>query len=387
MAGQSGNDNKGKKNPWGNGGNNNGGGKGPWGTGGPGGYETPPDLDEMLRKAQDNLRQVMPGGFGGPKIVGIAILAGFLLWLSSGLYVIKPGVFGVIQRFGEWNRTQTEEGLGYHIPWPVEVLSKVNVSEVRRMEIGFAETFSRGGATQKRDIQEESQMLTSDMNIVDLDMEVQWTIKSAEDFLFNIRDQENTIKKVAESAIREVIGQTPMFPIITKARADVARRAKEIMESNLDEYESGVNITEVLIQQAEVHPDVQNAFQDVQSAKQDAADVQNRADAYRQDILPKARGQAIKMSQEAEAYKKAVIARAVGDADRFESVYNAYLTGKDVTKQRIFIETMEDVLINAQKIIMDDSAGSGVVPYLPLSEMEPAASRNNSYVSPGNVRR
>lgn len=374
-------DDKRKKNPWGQGGNkgsgNQGGNRPPWGGSGGGGNDTPPDLDDMLRRAQDNLRQVIPGNMGGGRMFGLLLLGLISLWLASGFYTITPGVNGVIQRFGAWNRTQVNEGLSYHMPWPVETLAKINVSEVRRLNIGFVDRGPRGSA--KQDIPDESLMLTSDANIIDIDLVVHWSIKSAEDFLFNIHDPENTIKKVAESAIREAVGQTPMFSIITTARATVADRAREIMVKNLDEYKSGVNISQVLIQEAEVHPDVQDAFQDVQSAKQDAFDVQNRAGAYREDILPKARGQAIKMQQDAQGYKQSVMARATGDADRFNAVYAAYKTGEDVTKKRIFIETMEEVLKNAQKIIVDDNAsGSGVVPYLPLNELKPAAGGNSS---------
>lgn len=365
-------DDKRKKNPWGQGNNNNQSSRPPWGGGNYGG-EPPPDLDEVLRRAQANLRQVMPGGMDGGKMLGLALLAVAALWLASGLYIIVPGQHGVVQRFGEWSATAADEGLHYHLPWPVETVAKVNVTEVRRMSIGFSESIGRGSMGAKQDIAEESLMLTSDANIVDIDLEVHWNVKSAEDFLFNIRDQENTIKKVAESAIREVVGQTQMFPIITTSRDAVASRAREIMSRNLDEYKSGVNITQVLIREAEVHPDVQEAFQDVQSAKQDAFDVQNRAGAYREDIIPKARGAAIKMLQEAQAYKQSAIARATGDAERFNAVYEAYQTGQDVTKKRIYIETMEDVLKNAQKIILDEKSGSGVVPYLPLNELKPAA--------------
>jgi membrane protease subunit HflK len=362
-----------KKNPWG--GEIDNGGRNPWGgSGSHGNGEPPPDLDEMLRRAQDNFKNVIPQGIGGGRFLLLGVLGLIALWLASGLFIVVPGENGVIQRFGAWSRTQANEGLGYHLPWPVESVTKVNVTEVRRLGIGFVERYSRAGAASKQDLPDESLMLTSDANIVDLDMEVQWNIKSAEQFLFNIKDQENTIKKVAESAIREVVGQTQMFPIITQARTEVAQRVREIMVQNLDQYQSGVNIMQVLIQQAEVHPDVQDAFQDVQSAKQDAEDVQNRAGAYREDILPKARGKAIQMKQGAEAYKQTVIARAKGDADRFNSVYNAYLKGQDVTKKRIYIETMENVLQNAQKIILDQNGeGSGVVPYLPLNELKPAA--------------
>lgn len=379
-------------NPWGrpSGGDNRGGGRSPWGAGGgsgggrgpgggAGGGDLPPDLDEMLRKAQDNLRQVLPGGFQGPRLFGLIVVGIAALWLASGFYIIEPGMNGVIQRFGKWQDTKITEGLGYRLPYPIETLSKVNVSEMRRLSVGFSERMVVSGSAQRQNIPEESLMLTSDANIVDMDMVVLWTIKSADEFLFNIRDPESTIKKVAESAIREVVGQTLMFPLITQERDNVASRAREIMSKTLDEYKSGIVINQVLIQRAEVHPDVQDAFQDVQSAKQDAIEVQNRAGAYRQDILPKARGEAIRLKQEAEAYKQSVTSRAEGDAERFNSIYQAYLTNKDVTKTRLYIETMEDVMKNAQKIIMDgDSSRSGVVPYMPLNELKPAAGSASS---------
>lgn len=376
-------DDRDKKNPWGKPGNDD---RGAWGgngggRGGRGGGGDPPDLDEMLRKAQENFRSVMPGRFQGAPLIGILIIGVIILWLASGFYVVNPGEHAVEQRFGAWSHTQADPGLGYHLPAPIETVEIINVEEIQKMNIGFLEAFARNGAASRRDIPDESLMLTSDRNIVDLDLVIQWNIKSSEDYLFEIRDQENTIKKVAESAIREVVGQTDMFPIITTSRAAVAEAAKKIIQQNLDEYKSGVNITQVLIERAEVHPDVQAAFQDVQSAKQDAEDVQNRADAYREDILPRARGEAIKMLQEAQAYKQSTIARSNGDAERFDSVYQAYLTGKDVTRERIFLETMEDVLGNAQKIILDGKAGGGAVPYLPLNELnrvKPAAGTSST---------
>ena len=360
-----GNDDRG---PWGNMGGGNKGGRG-----GKGGGQEPPDLDEMLRKAQQNLGGFLPGNFGSGAIIGLIIIAITALWLASGFYVVNPGEHAVIQRFGAWSRTQAEPGLGYHFPAPIEIATVLNVEEIQKMTIGFSETYSRGGGG-KRDVPEESLMLTSDRNIVDIDLEVQWNIKSAEDFLFEIRDQESTIKKVVESAIREVVGQTNMFPIITNQRTQVADKTKQIIQINLDEYKSGVNITQILIDRAEVHPDVQGAFQDVQSAKQDAEDVQNQARAYREGIIPNARGQAIKMLQEAEAYEEATVAKANGDAQRFDSIYKAYLSGKDVTKERIFIETMESVLKNAQKTVLDSNGSNGVVPYLPLDQIKKKSS-------------
>lgn len=368
----------GGKNPWGN--NPNKGRpapKKPTGsyrpTGSSGGGDNTIDLDAMMRKAKNDFGGILPGNMGGGVmgiVVGVVLL---VLFITLCTYIVKPGEHAVIQRFGAWERTKVDEGLSFKFPWPIESVSKVTVNEIRKMNIGFVERFGRG-SSQTQDVPEESLMLTSDRNIVDLDLVIQWNIKSAEDYLFNIKNQESTIKKVAESAIREQIGQTNMFPIITTERDRVAQLTKGIIQKNLDEYNSGVNITQVLIQRAEVHPDVQEAFQDVQSAKQDAEDVQNRARAYRKDIIPKARGAAIGIVQAAEAYKESKVAQSAGDAERFNSVYEAYLSGKDVTKKRIYIETMEQVLGNAQKIILDSKNGKqGVVPYLPLNELKPAA--------------
>ncbi len=378
---------KDRKNPWnrsgqgdrgnpfgqGSSGGGSGGGRNYGGRGG----QEPPDLDELLRRAQDNLRGILPPGMNGAPVFALILAAFVALWLASGFYVVNPGENAVIQRFGAWSHTKAEPGLGYHFPYPIEIATIVNVQEIRRMNVGTASAgaYSRGDDTALRPaLSEENLMLTADRNIVDLNLEVQWNIKSAEDYLFKIMDQEGTIKKVAESAIREVVGQTEMFQIITSQRQQIADRTKAIIQKNLDEYTSGVNITQVLIQKAEVHPDVQDAFQDVQSAKQDAEDTQNQAQAYREDILPKARGQAIQMTQEAEGYKQSAVAKAKGDGTRFDSIYQAYLGGKDVTRERIYIETMEDILKNAQKIILDDKqGGSGVVPYLPLGELNRTA--------------
>jgi membrane protease subunit HflK len=370
--------NKGR-NPWGKapGGDNGGERKSPWGSGGNSGGRGPkqdPDLEEMLNRLQNGMKDIMPGNFGGGKVIlaGVGVLA--LLWLSSGFYIVNPGEHAVVQRFGAWSRTIDTEGLKYHIPAPVEKISKYNVNEIRTMNIGFVGPAGRGAtAAAGRDIPEESLMLTSDFNIVDLDFVIQWNISSAEDFIFNIENPENTLRKVAQSAIREVVGQTNMFPIITTERGVVAEKSKAIMQKILNDYKSGINVTQVLITSAEVHPDVQTAFQDVQSAKQDGEDVQNRAQAYREDVLPKARGQASRIVQEAEGYKQSVIARATGDASRFDAMLTAYQSGQDVTKERIYIETMEEVLKNAQKIILDDKGKQGVVPYLPLNELNRVA--------------
>ncbi|MBN8520811.1 MAG: FtsH protease activity modulator HflK [Alphaproteobacteria bacterium] len=364
-----------KRNPWG----------GSSGGGHSGGSGDEPNFDELFKRFSESFKDFMPGDGGNGRFIILGAVAGVALWLASGLYIVQPGEHAVIQRFGAWNRTQTEEGLGYRIPAPIESMTKVTVSEIRRMNIGFVDqgTGREVNTGARADIPEESLMLTFDRNIVDLDLVIQWDIKSAEDFVFNVRDQEATIKKVAESAIREAVGRTQMFPVITTERESVAQQAKQIIQNNLDAYHSGVNITQVLIQSAEVHPDVQDAFQDVQSAKQDAEDVQNRARAYREDILPKARGQAIQMVQEAEGYKQSTISKSQGDAERFNSIYQAYLNGEDVTRQRLYIEAMESVLMNAQKIILDDQGkGQGVVPYLPLDQLNRVTPASGSQDAP-----
>lgn len=371
-------DKKKRKNPWGDQSQNNNGQKpnNPWGgnsSGGNrgGGNNNPNDFDDFVKNTQQALREVLPQNMNGGTLAALVAAIIFLLWLSSGLYIINPGENGVIQRFGAYSRTQTAEGLGYHFPSPIEKITKVNVSALQKMQIGFSDT--QPVANQEP----ESLMLTSDRNIVDLQVVVQWDIRSAEDYLFNIDEPENTIKKVADSAIREVIGQTEMFTIITTGRADISSKIKTIIQKNLDEYSSGVNIKQVLIQKAEVHPQVQQAFQEVQSAKQVAEDTQNQAKSYREGLLPQARGQAVEIIQKAQAYKQSQIAKATGDADRFKAVLAAYQSGKDVTKERIYIETMEKVLGNAQKIILSsDKDAQGVVPYLPLDSLNNTATKS-----------
>ncbi|MGZ9107283.1 MAG: FtsH protease activity modulator HflK [Micavibrio sp.] len=365
------------KNPWGR--KPSDGNRGPWGTppggsGGSGGSggDLPPDIDELLRKAQDNLRRALPGGFGPGRLIAVVAVAAVGLWLASGFYLVRPGENAVITQFGAWTKTQSAPGLGYRIPWPVQNVDIVNTTVERRIQIGFSEGVGRNAG--KRDIPEESLMLTSDANIVDLDLVVFWNIDNARDYLFNILDQEQTIKKVAESAIREVVGQTQLQPIITGNRTGVAESAKTIMQNTLNSYKSGVSILGVVIQEAVVHPDVIEAYEDVVAAQQDAERFQNEANIYANDIVPKARGESIQIIQQAEAYKESQVAKAKGDADRFTSIYSAYTTGPEVTRTRLYLETMEEVLKNAQKIIIDENAsGSGVVPFMPLNELKPAA--------------
>lgn len=351
-------------------------GKNPWGQGPktpsnnnpspqkPQGGSDIPDLDELFRKAKDKFGFNGGDNQGGDKVIILGVVIVALLWLASGFYRVLPNENAVIQRFGELSRTQTEPGMGYHLPWPVEQLTKVNVTEDRRMTIGF-----QGGNRGERDVPEESLMLTSDANIVDIDVVVIWNIDNAHDFIFNIREQEDTIKRAAESTTREVIGQSQLQRIITTGRENIAQRIQKLTQDTLDSYKSGVSIKQVLVQDATVHPEVMEAFDDVVAASQDAERFQNEANIYKNDILPKARGEAIRMIQEAEGYKQARIARAEGEAERFNQLFDAYKGGRDVTRERIYIETMEGVMRDADKTIIDQEKGSqGVVPYLPLNQ-------------------
>lgn len=346
----------------------------PWGSGGPGnnrggGNNNPPDLDEMLKKLNDKFSGAFPGGFG-PVQVGILLFSViFVFWLLSGFYMVGPGENAVVTRFGKWVQTQTSPGLGYRIPWPVDDVQVLNVYKDRTIQIGMDDGIARRGGSS-----DESQMLTADANIIEIGVVILWNIDDAKKYVFNIRDQEGTIKKVAESALREVVGQNELWPIVTGNRSDVSASVKKIMQDTLNEYNSGVSIKSVVIQQATVHPDVSDAFQDVTAATQDAVRVQNEAKIYRNKIVPEARGEAAAMLQAADGYKQSVVAKAAGEAGRFNAVYAAYVDGKDVTRERLYIETMEQVMGKAQKIIVDRSAsGSGVVPYMPLNELKPAA--------------
>lgn len=345
------------------------------------------DIDDFLRRARNNLGDGFKFG-GGLIVIGLLVVLG--LWMASGIYRVQPGEHAVIKRFGAYNRTQTDPGLGFHLPSPIESVKTVNVALVRKIHIGFDEggtsRFS-GGKTGARDIPEESLMLTADANIVDIDVTIQWNIADASKYFFNIRDQIDTLKKSSESALREVVGQTNLQPLITQKREQAAERIRNVLQEMMDDYGSGIAIKEVLIQDATVHPDVTAAFEDVVAALQDAEKFQNEATIYRNDIIPKARGQAIKMMQQAEAYKQSEIAKATGDAKRFDEVRQAYLKGKDVTRERIFIETMEEVFKNAQKIIVDQEKGSaGVLPYLPLGNSMNGGGASSSSPAAPNIR-
>jgi len=354
----------------------------PWGTPPEGGGNgdgfrrgtTPPDIDEIIKNIQDKIKRFFPGGSasgGKPIVFGLVIL--LIIWTLSGLYRVLPDEQGVVLRFGKFVKT-TQPGLNYHLPFPIEGVLTPKVTKVNRMDIGFrSERDSGFGSSGVADVPEESLMLTGDENIVNIDFSVFWVIKDAGHFLFKIQDPATTVKAAAETAMREVIAKSKLQSILTEGRSKIENETQDIAQGLLDEYESGIQITQVQTQKADPPDQVIDAFRDVQAARADMERAKNEAQAYANDVIPRARGEAAKILQEAEAYKKQVVAVAEGEASRFISIYNEYALAKEVTQERMYLETMEKVLADIDKVIIDKNAGSGVVPYLPLPELKKKA--------------
>ena len=342
--------------PWGS---PSGGGNGS-GRGGP----IPPNIDEVVKKIQDLIKKFMPGNGSSrkPIILGLVIL--IAIWAFSGLYRVLPDEQGVVLRFGKFVST-TQPGLNYHIPYPVETVLTPKVTKVNRIDVGFRSASDSGRTSAIADVSEESLMLTGDENIVNIDFSVFWVIKDAGKFLFKIQSPVVTVKAAAETAMREVIARSKIQSILTEGRSKIEVETQEIIQSLLDEYESGIEITQVQTQKADPPDEVIDAFRDVQAARADMERSKNEAQAYQNDVIPRARGDAAKILQEAEAYKKKVIAMSEGEASRFLAIYNEYKLAKRVTQERMYLETMEKVLADIDKVIIDKKAG-GVVPYLPL---------------------
>ncbi|WP_415299645.1 FtsH protease activity modulator HflK [Candidatus Pelagibacter sp. Uisw_134_02] len=348
----------------------------PWGTppgggNGSGRGPIPPDIDAIIKDIQSKINKFLPGGSSsGGKPIGLILIIIAFVWLASGLYRVGPDEQGVVLRFGKFIKT-TQPGLHYHIPLPVETVQTPKVTKVNRIDIGFRSErdsgFSQGGGV--ADVPQESLMLTGDENIVNIDFSVFWVIKDAGKFLFEIQDPEGTVKAAAETAMREVIAKSRIQPVLTEGRAQIEIETQEIIQSILDEYNSGIQITQVQTQKADPPDQVIDAFRDVQAARADMERSKNEAEAYANDVIPRARGEAAKIMQAAEAYKQRVVAASEGEASRFVSIYNEYAKAKQVTKDRMYLETMEKVLADIDKVIIDKNSGSGVVPYLPLPEL------------------
>jgi membrane protease subunit HflK len=361
--------------------NPGGGGGGPWGGGGGGknplGGINPPDFEEFLRKAQERIRKLLPGGMGGNRGFILVLAVVVVFWLASGFYRVDPDEEGIVLRFGAFDRT-TSPGLNYHLPIPIEEAITPKVTRVNRIQIGFR---SDTGT----DEPEESLMLTGDENIVDINFTVFYLIKNAQDYLFSIRDPDGTVKVAAESAMREVIGHTEIASALAEGRAKIETDTQTLLQQILDSYHSGIEITQVQLQKVDPPQPVIDSFRDVQSAKIDQQRLINEAQTYANNLVPVAQGDAARVVQEAQAYKAQIVLQAQGDAARFNSVYSAYAAAPDVTSRRLYIETMQSILQNTNKVLIDKGAsGSGVLPYLPLPALQQPAAPAAAPASGGN---
>ena len=343
----------------------------PWGSSGNGsGRRGPgPNMDDVIRNAQNRFKGMMPGSFFGK--LGPMVIIGILLliWLASGFYRVLPDEQGVVLQFGKYTKT-TQPGLNYHLPYPIERVFTPKVTKINRIDVGYRQS-PDSRVTAIRDVEEESLMLTGDENIVDIDFSVFWVISDAAAFLFRIQFPERTIKAVAESAMREVVGNSEIQPILTGARQKTEEDVRGLMQETLDSYGAGIQIREVKMQKVDPPSAVIDSFRDVQAARADQERARNEANAYANKVVPEAQGESEKIRRESEAYQSQTVAEAEGQAKRFVSIYSEYIEAKDVTRQRLFLETMEKVFNDMNKVIIDSDAvgGQGVLPYLPLNEV------------------
>jgi membrane protease subunit HflK len=311
------------------------------------------------------MRKIVPGGFGSSFGASLVVLVVFAFWVASGIFNVQPNELGVVLRFGEFVR-QAYPGINYHLPWPIETVLKPSVTNVYTLDIGFRSA-SDPRTPRLSSVPAEGLMLTGDENIIEVQYTVFWQIKDAGQFLFNIASQDTTVKAAAESAMREVVGQESAQFALAEGRGQIETRAARLMQQILDHYQSGITISRVQLRAVDPPAQVIDAFRDVQRAKANREQLRNEAEAFRNDIVPRARGDAERLKQEAEGYRQQVIDLAKGEAQRFISVYDAYKLAPEVTKQRLYLETMEQVMRGSNKIIMDQQPGTpGVLPYLPL---------------------
>jgi modulator of FtsH protease HflK len=356
--------------------------KGPWGSGPQSSGPSPPDLEELLRRSQDKLKNVLPGGSLGSRGIAILVVIVLVLWGLSGFYRVETDELGVVLRFGKYVR-DARPGLNYHLPYPIETVLTPKVTRVNRIDIGIREDLRRSASM--RDVPEESLMLTGDENIVDVDFSVFWVIKpdqGAAEYLFNIQNPEGTVKAVAESAMREVIGRSEIQSVLTGGRQKIETAVHELMQKILNNYGAGIQITQVQLQKVDPPAQVIDAFRDVQAARADLERAQNEAQTYANRVVPEARGRAAQITQAAEAYREQTVAEAKGQAGRFDKIYDAYREAPDITRERLYLETMERVLGGTDKIIVDAAGsangGSGVVPYISLDELMKRAGKATS---------
>lgn len=347
-----------------------GGNKDPWGQGGDQG---PPDLDELIRKMQSKLGGLFGGRgggggrsatSGGPGSMGLGVIlvVAAVLWGLSGFYIVDEGKRGVVMRFGQFTE-MTTPGLNWRIPYPIETKEIVDVEQRRFEELGYR---SSGQRTAVRN--DEALMLTRDENIVSVQMAIQYQVQDARDYLFNVRDPRATLKHAAESAVREVMGNSKMDFVLTEGRSEVVAQVKELTQRVLDQYQTGLLVSEVNMQDVQPPEEVQGAFSDAIKAREDEQRLKNEAEAYSNDVIPKARGLAARQLEEANGYRASKIAQAEGEASRFSQLLAEYKRAPEVTRKRLYLETMEEVLNRSSKVMVDVKGGNNML-YLPLDRM------------------
>ena len=346
-------------NPWESGGNN------PWG----GGSSGNKDLEDSIKKAKEKFGKFK---IGGPRNISILIIVALIIWLATGFYRVEPDEQGIELLFGKWNQVTTEPGLHYFFPTPFGKTMTPKVESIRKINVGYRSASELGFSSNSsdRNVLEESLMLTGDQNIVDVNFTVLYKIKDAGKFLFKLRNPETTVKDMSESVMREIVGQRDLEFLLTGGRQEVEQVVRSDLQDILDEYESGILVQSIQLQSVNPPALVIDAFDEVQRARQDKEKLVNEANSYMNKIVPNARGDAAKLVQEATAYKEQVIKQAEGVAQNFIDVYNSYKETKYVTRQRIYLETLTEVLEGPNKIILDSTGeGQGVVPYLPINEL------------------
>ena len=345
---------------WGNNGNRNSG---------------PPDLDELWRRFNQRIGGMFGGKGGGQpaaglpgggNLVGLLIGALVLVWVASGFYIVDTGQRGVVLRFGKYIET-TEPGPRWHLPWPIESREVVNIDQVRTVEVGYRNNV-------KSKVLKESLMLTDDENIIDLQFAVQYILKDPVEFLFINRSPEDSALQVAETAMREIVGKSKMDFVLYEGRAEIAARAKQLMQEIHDRYKTGISISQVTLQNIQPPEEVQAAFDDAVKAGQDRERLKNEAEAYANDIVPRARGVASRLKEEAEGYRLAVIANAEGEASRFAQIFAEYAKAPQVTRQRMYLDTMQTVMNNTSKVVVDQKGGNSLL-YLPLDKLQQIVSQ------------
>ena len=360
------NKNNNDNNPWGSGGGNN-----PWS----GGNSNNMDFEDSIKKAKERFGKFK---IGGPRNIIILILIAVLVWLASGFYRVEPDEQGIELLFGKWNENSTQPGLHYFFPRPIGQTITPKVEVIRKINVGFRSASDLGFASNsnaERKVIEESLMLTGDQNIADVRFTVLYKIKDAGNFLFKLRNPETTVKDMSESVMREVVGQRDLQFLLTEGRQEVEQVVRLLLQEILDSYSSGIYVQSVQLQSVDPPDQVIDAFDEVQRARQDKDRLVNEANTYLNKIVPNARGEAAKLVENARAYKEQVVKQAEGVAQNFIDVYNSYKDAKEVTRRRIYLETLREVLEGENKIILDDSgSGQGVVPYLPLNELKKRSS-------------